>query len=160
MDVVCGHCWIIDPEDRPLRRAWSEPFSAYLALIAAAVKIQPSTFIRREAFLRTGGFNIENKCSWDGELLVDLYLSGAKIMVIDEFLSQYRLHEVSITNSGALSDLMAKSSRVRFERLMRREWKAGDPEIALLLRVFKHLRNPEAFLERLLRGPIFRRGVK
>ena len=27
VDVICGHCWITDPDDKRLRRAWSEPFT-------------------------------------------------------------------------------------------------------------------------------------
>ncbi len=91
--------------------------------------------------------------------MVELFRSGAKIKVINEFLSQYRLHEVSITNSGALSDQMAKSSRIRFEKLMGREWGRWDGYAALFFRALKHLRDPVALAERLLRGPIFQRGV-
>ena len=87
-------------------------------------------------------------------------MSGARIEIVDAFLSRYRLHEVSITNSGTMSDLMAKSSRRRFEKLMGRKWNRFDPPVALALRIMKHIRNPRAFVERLALGPIFRRGVR
>jgi glycosyltransferase involved in cell wall biosynthesis len=160
VDAVTGHCWITDRYDNRLRKAWSEPFTRLSVAYGAAVQIQPSTFIRKEAFRRTKGFNIENRSSWDGELMVDLFVSGAKIEIIDEFLSCYRLHEISITNSGALHELMEKSSRKRFEKLMGREWTRLDPPIAYALRAWKHLRRPRAFAERLVRGPIYRRGVR
>jgi glycosyltransferase involved in cell wall biosynthesis len=160
VDVICGHCWIVDPDDKHLRRAWSEPFTRLSSAYGAAVQIQPSTFFRQAAFRRTKGFNVENRSNWDGELLVDLFLSGARIEIIDAFLSYYRLHEVSITNSGTLSDLMAIAFQRRFEKLMGRKWNRLDSLIALMLRAAKHIRNPQALAERLALGPVYLRGVK
>jgi glycosyltransferase involved in cell wall biosynthesis len=160
VDVVCGHCFVTDARDQRLRRAWSEPFTRVSSAYGASVQIQPSTFMRRDAFLKSGGFNIDNRRSWDGELLTDLFLSGARIDIIEAWLSAYRLHDVSITNTGAMADVLARSSRLRFERLMGREWRSYDPIIGQALRIRKHLRNPRALLERLLRGPIYLRGVK
>lgn len=158
-DVICGHAWVTDRGDNRLRRVWSEPFGRWSAAYGSAVQIQPSTFIRRDAFLKSGGFNISNKCSWDGELLVALFLSGCRIGIIDTFLSTYRLHAVSITNSGRLSELMESASEARFVRLMGRPKRPSDLFIAYVLRLWKHLRSPLAFWERIARGPVFNRGV-
>ncbi|MBY6243410.1 glycosyltransferase family 2 protein [Methylosinus sp. Sm6] len=160
VDVVCGHCWVTDGRDNRLRRGWSEPFTRLSSAYGAAIQIQPSTFFRRDVFLKTGGFNVANRRSWDGELMADLFLCGARIEVIDACLSSYRLHEVSITNSGAMSDQMALFARKRFEKLMGRDWRPYDVAIAILLRLWKHLRNPRGFVERLAKGPIYLRGEK
>src|SRR3546814_17481440 len=58
--------------------------------------------------------------TWDAELMVDLFLAKAKIDVIPLFLSTYRLHETSITNSGKLEEKMNASRRIRFRKLMGR----------------------------------------
>src|SRR5580704_2342348 len=59
----------------------------------------PSTFFRREAFLKTGGFRIENNVHWDGELVVDLALTGARMAYTNAVFGTYRLHEQSMTVS-------------------------------------------------------------
>jgi glycosyltransferase involved in cell wall biosynthesis len=159
IDVVSGHGWVIGPDDRRLRRIWSDRFRRRHAAYGTSIQIQPSTFIRREAFKVTGGFNIENRSNWDGELMVDLFLSGARFAVIDGFLSGYRLHAVSITNSGTLDAKINLWSRRAFEKLMGREPNRLDAVRGLALRLRKHVANPRATLERIRRGPVYRRGV-
>ena len=159
LDVVCGHAWVIDRHDKRLRRVWSETYNRIPVAYGAAVQIQPSTFIRQAAFRKTNGFNVENRSNWDGELLVDLFQSGAAIGVCDEFLSCYRLHEVSITNSGKLEELIAVWSRRRFEKLMKRPSQSFDDSMSTILRLWKHLTHPRELMERLQYGPIYRRGA-
>lgn len=159
-DVVCGHAWVTDRQDRRLRRVWSEPYRPLLVAYGAAVQIQPSTFIRKAAFLRSGGFNVENRSNWDGELLLSLHQSGARIGIVDAFLSCYRLHETSITNSGALETRIRAWRRQQFERMMGRSFTRFDTHIARGLRMVKHISAPRAALERLSRGPIYRRNEK
>ena len=158
-DVICGHAWVTDRHDNRLRRVWSEPFRPLFVAYGAATQIQPSTFIRRDAFIKAGGFNRANRSSWDGELLVDLFISGARIGIIDEFLSSYRLHAESITNSGSQSAQMQRESETRFRRLMGRTRRPSDTAVAAFFRLAKHLRRPLAAWERIARGPVFKRGV-
>lgn len=158
VDVVCGHAYVTDRHDSRLRRVWSEPFRRIFVAYGAAVQIQPSTFIRKSAFKRSGGFNVKNRSTWDGELLVDLYLTGARFSSMPYFLSTYRLHATSITNSGALEVQAREESLGRFERLMGRPFCERDKPMALALRVVKHVSNPVALVERLRFGPIYRRG--
>ena len=157
-DVVCGNAWAIDGEDNRLRRVWSEPYNPLFVAYGAAVQIQPSTFIRRDAFRKAGGFNIDNRSNWDGELLVDLYKCGAQIGVFDEFLSCYRLHETSITNTSKLDALIAQWQQRCFEKIMNRPKRRYDQLVAVVLRLCKHVMNPPALIERLCRGPMRKRG--
>tara|TARA_R110000868_G_scaffold128417_2_gene336489 strand:- start:9490 stop:10293 length:804 start_codon:yes stop_codon:yes gene_type:complete len=157
-DVVCGHAWVTDQDDRRLRRVWSETFRPTFVAYGAAIQIQPSTFIRREAFLKSGGFNIENRSNWDGELLVDLYRTGARIGILNEFLSCYRLHETSITNTDKLDNLIAIWRNRCFEMLMKRQRRGYDFFVGIVLRLCKHAMNLPALVERLLRGPMRKRG--
>jgi glycosyltransferase involved in cell wall biosynthesis len=160
IDVVSGHAWITDRDDRRLRRAWSEPFERLSVAYGAAIQIQPSTFIRRAAYLATAGFNPQNRSNWDSELMVDLYLSGARFGIIDKFLSCYRLHGVSITNSGALEGQLRFWWTKRFKKLIEREPVGTDRFVSFALRVVKYARRPVAFFERLRYGPVYRRGVR
>lgn len=157
VDVVCGHAHVIDAEGRRLRRVFSDPYHRLRQAYGATIQIQPSTYFRAAAFKRISGFNVANKISWDGELIVDLALSGARIEVIDAFLSLYRLHTRSITGSGNRDHMRKAEFDRRFKKLMGREWRPADIYIEQLWRVIRHASNPKAFLERLLRGPIYRR---
>jgi glycosyltransferase involved in cell wall biosynthesis len=160
IDVVSGHAWVTDRNDYRLRRVWSDRFERLPVAYGAAIQIQPSSFIRRNAYLATAGFNVENRSSWDGELLVDLYLSGSRFGIIEKFLSCYRLHAVSITNSGALESAMKEWSARRFKMLMGRERARTDGLIGMALRGAKHARRPIALVERLRHGPVYRRGIQ
>jgi glycosyltransferase involved in cell wall biosynthesis len=159
-DVACGHAWITDRHDNRLRKAWSEPFRRRFVAMGAALQIQPSTFFRKAAFDRSGGFNVLNRSNWDGELLVDMFLNGARISIIDEFLSAYRLHEVSITNSGSAGGLLRRWDERRFEKLVGRQLQPMDCASAVILRAVKHLLQPRATLERVVKGPVYRRGLQ
>jgi glycosyltransferase involved in cell wall biosynthesis len=160
IDVVSGHSWITDRDDRHLRVAWSERFERLPVAYGAAIQIQPSTFIRRAAYLATAGFNPKNRSNWDSELMVDLYLAGARFRIIERILSCYRLHGASITNSGSLDEKLRLWSTRRFERLMGRKPVGTDRFVSLAFRTAKYVRRPAAFFERLRRGPVYRRGVR
>ena len=157
-DVACGHAYATDADDNKLRRVWSEPYHKLFVAHGAGLQIQPSTFIRREAFIKSGGFNIENRSNWDGELLADLYLTGARIGVCPAFLSCYRLHDTSITNTDKMDALIAIWRRRSFEKLMRRPKRPLDNYVATALRLLKHVKHPHALAERVTRGPMRKRG--
>ena len=159
VDVVTGHCAIVGPDDEVLRRMWSEPFTRLRVAYGASVQVQPSTFIRRAAFEKSGGFREENRVAWDAELLVDLYLSGARFAIIDDFLSTYRLHNTSITNSGALDGRAREWHDRVFRLLMKRAPRQHDAQIGRAMRLLKHLTQPRVTLERIRKGPIYQRGV-
>lgn len=157
-DVICGNAWVTDSNDVRLRRVWSEPYQPLFVAYGAAQQIQPSTFIRRPAFEKAGGFNIANRSNWDGELLADLHLSGARIGLSPDFMSCYRLHDTSITNTDKMDALISVWHRRRFEKLMKRPARDYDRYIGQALRALKHITHPVASAERILRGPIRKRG--
>lgn len=157
-DVICGHGYAVDAADNKLRRIWSEPYRRLFMAHEAAVQIQPSTFIRADAFKKAGGFNIENRSNWDGELMADLHLSGMRVGIFPEFLSCYRLHDESITNTDKLDALIATWSSRRFEKLMGRPRRGLDKPVSIALRLLKHAKQPQALAERLMRGRMRKRG--
>jgi glycosyltransferase involved in cell wall biosynthesis len=158
VDVACGHAQVIDEHGAAIRRVWSEPFARYAVATGAHVQIQPATFIRAAAFRKSGGFEKTDRGNWDGGLLTSLYLSGARIETVDDFLGCYRLHAGSITMSGRLAERHHANALRNFERLMGRQIKSRDRWAGSLLRLGKHLRHPQRTLERLRKGPLFRSG--
>ncbi len=157
VDVVCGHAYVVDAAGRVLRRVWSDPFHRTSEAYGSSIQIQPSTFILASIYAATGGFNPKNRSNWDGELLVDLALTGARIEIVDEFFSKYRLHESSVTGSGQLDELIRSYFLSRFARLMGREWKYYDPLMSKYWFALRQIRNPRAMIERLRFGPVYRR---
>jgi glycosyltransferase involved in cell wall biosynthesis len=158
-DIVCGHSWIVDQNGKRLRRVWSDPYDRIAVAYGMAIQMQASTFFRSHAFRRIKGFNLRNRISWDSELLIDLALSGARIDIIDEFLSLYRVHAASITGAALHRDRAIEWDRRRFERLIGRPWAPGDDYNAKLMFLYRQLRNPQAFFERLFRGKVCGRSA-
>ena len=157
VDVAIGHAWLTDRHDRRLRRLWSEPFRRIPVAYGFAIQIQPATFFRASAFARTNGFNNDNRTNWDGELLVDLFTTGAKFGEVDAFLGTYRIYDGTFTSGKAMEERLAEWSRRRFEILMDRPWRASDRLMAAVLRLYKHARDPRAAIERIVRGKVFQR---
>lgn len=113
-DVLCGAIRIIDRHGRASVRArTSDPFN--LAYYAAGICTvgQQATFFRRRAFEKAGGFNSDNRISWDGELLVDMALSGARFATTAKILGDFRIYPTSITGSNKFRE----QSRVELERI-------------------------------------------
>lgn len=160
VDVVYGHGLLIDGKGHVLRKCISDKFSLLAAAYGAAMIVQPSTFFRRSLFEKAGGFNMANKSNWDGELLIDFDLAGAKLQRVDRFWSGYRVHTDSITGSGRMAVLHAEYRKRMFEKIMGRSWQQRDAAMCRLMRLIKHLINPRATLERVMRGPVFGREAE
>ncbi len=159
IDVFSGHSNLIDANDRFLRRLYSDRMSIQRYLYGATVLIQPSTFFRRRIFDRAGGFNIENKAIWDGELFLDMACAGGSFAVVNRFWSGYRLHANSITGSKKLEERMHKARSRMFSRVQGRDIRQYDRLLGSALRLYRHLSNPLDSMERILRGPVFGRPL-
>lgn len=155
VDVMCGHAQVVDAESEVLRRVFSDGFSLRAVAYGACVTIQPSTFFRRSVFERAGGFNVQNLSNWDGELLVDMALVGARIARANRVLSCYRVHGESITGTGRLAAAHKEYSNRMFVKIMGRSQGPIDGAMRLYYRIAKHARNPRAAFERARRGPVF-----
>jgi glycosyltransferase involved in cell wall biosynthesis len=99
-DVLYGHGHLVEANGKKLRTLFSDRWSTARYAAGACAIVQPATFIRAEAFWRAGGFNEANRISWDGELLVDLALSGSVFRRTHSQLAAFRLHPKSITGRG------------------------------------------------------------
>ncbi len=100
-DVISGHGHLIDAEDQPIRRMYSDRFSLWGYLYGGVVLLQQSTFFRRRAFDVAGGFNVDNRTCWDGELWLDMALAGKRFHRVNEFWSGFRVYDGMITGSIA-----------------------------------------------------------
>ncbi|MDE2595392.1 MAG: glycosyltransferase [Sphingomonadales bacterium] len=158
VDVFTGHGFAIDAESRVLRRIWSESHGRLRAGYSSHRQIQPSTFIRAEAFRKCGGFDPADRIMWDGDLLNSLYLSGARIRLLDAWLSGYRLHDESITSSGRGEEARDKAEDWQFERLIGRKPGKADRALRKALELSKHVSHPLRSFERIAYGPLYRRG--
>ncbi len=116
IDVVYGNGYVVDAENRILRRVVADPFNLRRFLHGCVTFVQPSMFIRRDAFFSVGGFNVDNKTCWDAELLAELGNTGKKIVRLNAYLSAFRIHSSSITGSGR----MQEHYLVDWERIVRR----------------------------------------
>jgi glycosyltransferase involved in cell wall biosynthesis len=156
VDVVSGHSWVIDAEGRDKRRFYSDRFSLRMAAYGASILAQPSTFFRSEIFRRVGGFNIDNRSNWDGELFVDIALAGARFALVPEFWSRYRVHDEGITGSGKLQVMHQEFQRRMFRKILGREPHRLDRLLTIVARYMRKMLNFSDTAERLRYGPIYR----
>ena len=154
-DVISGYSWIIDAEGNIKRRFFSDRYSLRMAAYGACILSQASTFFRAEVFRRAGGFNVENRLSWDGELFVDMALAGARFSLVPEYWSRFRIHGDSITGSGKFRAMHEIHRERIFRKIMGREPNSLDRFLVLGARVAKKVLNPSDTIERLRHGPVY-----
>jgi glycosyltransferase involved in cell wall biosynthesis len=122
LDVVSGHCFIIDEKGKTLLRKFSNrlthtTFSNKRYTIGYSILVQQSTFFTRELFQKVGGFDNSFRLMWDAALTVDFIKAKAKFKVVNAFWSAFRVYPQSISGSG-LQD--SEKGRKEFERLQER----------------------------------------
>ena len=98
-DVISAHGYVIDEQDNVIQRFFSHPFSLTAYATWCCFLMQQSTFFKPDIFRKINGFNKSNKICWDGELMVDFALAGAKFRVIRDNWACFRIHTNSITVS-------------------------------------------------------------
>ncbi len=120
VDVITGHGYMVDINGGVFRRFYSDRFSPWRYVHGGAVIMQQSTFFKSEAFKEVGGFNPGNRIWWDGELVLDFALAGKNIIVVNDFMSIFRIHDESISGSRHdQSEASIKNERLRQENLER-----------------------------------------
>jgi glycosyltransferase involved in cell wall biosynthesis len=149
VDVLSGHASVIDEAGSIIRRVYSDPITRHRLAHGGGIRIQPATFIRRVAYECTAGFNVDNRSNWDGELIVDLFLNGAKFAVSDRIWGGYRLHSESITASGKLNDQINLWSLRSHEKLMGRSPSLLYGAFRQLYRLDRVLRHPDAIISKI-----------
>jgi len=165
-DVISGNGHIIDEHGGPVRRLYSDRFSVWGYLYGGVVLLQQSTFFRARAFEQAGGFNVDNRTCWDGELWLDMALAGKRFHRTNGFWSCFRVYDGSIT-----SDIHGDTHRRRaYDRDRRRMFLKArgrlpgglkDKGQRLAARVVKWGSNPIALSTRVasLMSPKVRRSA-
>jgi len=141
-DFALGNGHIIDAKGRKIRRIEARDFTVRRYFYGGTRWLQQSTFFRSDVYLRSPGFNIENRTCWDGELFITMANQGAKIGYIGAYLSGFRIHSSSITGSSINVKEYREDSRRIFKQVRGRKWRATDE----LLRLFY---RTEGFLHRI-----------
>jgi len=159
-DVVSGHALIVDAAGTVLRRSYSDRFSARMEALGAVALMQPSSFWRAHAFRQVGGFNPKNRAAWDSEFFFCLHRAGGRFALMDEFLSAYRIHELSITGSASMATAAREYRNWVFRAIYGRDPRGIDRILRGGARIVKHCRNLRGVRERLLHGPIYGRFRK
>ena len=152
-DVLSGHTIIIDQMGGETNRFFSRRFSPSRYVYGASVIAQQSTFFRSAAFRAAGGFNQKNRLTWDGELWVDLALSGATFGRIPAFLSTFRVYPESISGSRGRAREFRQDRMRMFLKVKGRPPSTLDAVIRLLYKAGEYTLHPNVTRMRLLHGP-------
>jgi glycosyltransferase involved in cell wall biosynthesis len=149
-DVVYAHSYIINETGKVVRRSRSVPFSLRGFAYGSVLVMQQSTFFRRAAFDRVGGFNETNRCSWDTELLVDMARSGSRLDLVNDYWSVFAIYPDSITGSGRLQQ-QCRLARARvFRKITGRDLEKTNKILFILGRIEKLLLNPVVPVQRVI----------
>ncbi|MBL1353650.1 MAG: glycosyltransferase [Zetaproteobacteria bacterium] len=99
-DVISSHGYIMNRDGEVVKKVYSHKYDPVAYVYGACVLVQQSTFFKASFFDVVGGFNRDNRVSWDGELWFDIAKKGAKFDRIGGYYSNFRIYEDSITGSG------------------------------------------------------------
>jgi glycosyltransferase involved in cell wall biosynthesis len=143
-DIVMGNGFIVDADGRRIRRIRAAGFTVDRYFYGAATWLQQATFFRRSAFVAVGGFNVNNRSCWDGELLVDMVRRGSRVKYLNQDLALFRVHAQSITGSRRHGEMMKVDADRMFSLSRGRAWTAMDTLRAYLFRIERILTHPGA----------------
>ncbi len=154
VDVVYGNAWITNQYGNKIRKFHSDNFNTLMALYGASIISQQSTFIKKDTYLKTNGFNKDNKITWDSELFLDIGLNGSKFYKINDFLSCLRMHEKGITGSGLYNkDIIIEQKKI-FSRIKKRKFNKFDLIIYYFFKYLRKILNLNDTFERIKKGPV------
>lgn len=133
--IAMGNGHKIDGEGRTIGKIIARDHTVRRHLYGGTRWLQQSTFFRREAYLRSPKFNIENRTCWDSELILNMICQRAKVGYIDSDLSAFRIHNSSISGSGRMFEIYEQDLMRMFRQVKGREWGLGDEAWKFLYRV-------------------------
>ena len=135
-DVLHGSINIIDFSGAFIKVLPSMKFSLRGYALGYAVVYQQATFIRTRV-LKDVRFNIDNRISWDGELIVDLAINGARIHSTKKVLGEFRIYSESITGSSNYKSLARKQHKVIRAKILGRNRTPLEIILASFIRISK-----------------------
>jgi glycosyltransferase involved in cell wall biosynthesis len=141
--------YIVDGSGRPIRRFRSTGFDVRRFVFGGVNVMHQATVVRRDAFFAVGGFNRDNRTSWDGELLVDLGLAGRELRHVAGLWAIFSIHASSISGSGRLQREYHHDQLRLFEKVVGRSPARRDRVAVIRARVEKWLRDPRYLVWRI-----------
>ena len=132
------------------RRIISTRFSAKRFVYGGALVLQQSTFYRADAFREIGGFNIQNRTSWDAEILLNMSLKSMELVHVPGYWSVFRVHAESITGSQRLSDESRSTHKRYFSIVMDREKTSLDRLLSKFVFGYTLLTEPRGLIMRIV----------
>lgn len=148
-DVICGCGFIIDSTGAVIKRIIPTRFSKRLFIYGAVTLFQQGIFFRKTAFLKTIGFNNDNKTCWDGEIFLDMAMNNQQFDILDENIAAFRIHDSSVSGSGRLVEWYKNDCKRLFMKALGREMNLADRLLKLIYRLEKWLMNPRVSLIRI-----------
>lgn len=91
-DVVYGHLFWIDPEDRVIGERRQTRFSAHAYLFGASDMMQPATFWTREIYQKAGGIDPSFHFAFDTDLFFRFVAKRARFRSVNRHLASFRIH--------------------------------------------------------------------
>ncbi len=141
-DLVMGNGYISDAAGVPVRHVKATGFTVPRYLYGGSTWMQQSTFFRREAFEAVGGFNLQNRSCWDGELFVNMVAKGAKVGFLNSDLAVFRIHGASITGSRRAEQMYFDDSERIFRELKGRGRVKSDAFLSFFYKGTRFLSDP------------------
>lgn len=134
-DLAMGNGYIVDSNGRRVKHIKARDFTVRRYCYTGTDWLQQSTFFRRETFLRSERFNVENRTCWDGELFVNMVSLGARVGYIDDDLSCFRIYESSITGSARMKGQYRKDLTRTFARYQGHSWGLREELLRQIYRI-------------------------
>ena len=98
-DVIYGNGIIVGADSNFCKRMISKPFTMEKYKFQRSLICQQATFFNSSAFKSVGGFNIENRSSWDFELFADMFVNNFSFKKVDTYLGAFRIYPGTLTGS-------------------------------------------------------------
>lgn len=147
-DIILGRGDQIDAHGAIVRRLYpSRTWTPYRYAMGAANAIQQGTFFRATAFRATRGFNVKNRTCWDGELLVDMVRSGARVCSTKDVFGCFRVYPDSISGSGRLESAYLRDQEKIRQSIFASSQVQEELAPAILLRLGDLIAEPERLIQ-------------
>jgi glycosyltransferase involved in cell wall biosynthesis len=113
-DIITGHGYFIDSHGKLIKRIIPTKIAPRRYVFGGSHIFQQGTFFTKESFIASGGFNVNNRTCWDGELFLKMAILGYKHKVIKSEVAMFRIHSKSITGTGRLEKEYSKDTERLF----------------------------------------------
>ncbi len=157
-DVLSGSSYIVNEKGKVIRKFYSDQMNLNRFAYQGVILSQPSTFFKKNIFMNCGGFNVNNKSNWDGELFCEMAIRSSKFYKVDKILSSYRLQPSSITSSGAMENEHNLHQYKMFYKIKKRNPFFIDKLLFIFFRLLRKLLNLRDTYQRLRYGPIYNKS--